>query len=70
MKHIIFVVYLFLGGVMGYFYWKFYSCDIGCPLKSNKLLMIVYGVLFAWVLALLIKKPEENSEIEENDKEY
>jgi len=62
-KTIVVLCGIFIGGLGGFLYWKFYGCVDGtCPLKSNRLIMTGYGALIGYLLAGLI--PIRRKEIE------
>ena len=42
---------ILLGGVAGFFYWKFIGCASGaCPITSNKYISVAYGALLGALL--------------------
>lgn len=62
-NRIIFIaIVTLIGGVGGFLYWYYYGClDGTCALKSNAVIMTVYGLLIGLVFADLIpyKKKKE-----------
>ncbi len=49
------VIFLFIGGMSGFLYWKFVGCSTGtCPLKSHWYTMTLYGMLLGWLIGDLI----------------
>lgn len=42
-KNILPVTGLVIGGIAGFFYWKFVGCNHGCPIQSNPYRMTAYG---------------------------
>ncbi|MBN2166218.1 MAG: hypothetical protein JW717_08080 [Marinilabiliaceae bacterium] len=54
------VVGIILGGIAGYLYYRFVGCSSGsCPITSNPISSIVYGMLFGGLMAY--KKPKNES---------
>lgn len=59
------VIFLILGGLSGFLYWKFVGCSTGtCPIKSHWYSMVPYGMLLGWLIGDLISsfkkgKPKE-----------
>jgi len=57
-KQKIFAIYIFLifiGGVTGFLYWRFFGCAANtCPLKSNLYFMIFQGGLLGFLLGNLV----------------
>jgi len=48
-------IFLFLGAICGFLYWKFIGCSTGtCPLKSHWYTMTIYGTLMGWLIGDLI----------------
>jgi hypothetical protein len=54
-KRRISVLFLFLGGIAGFLYWKFIGCATGtCPIKSHWYTMTLYGLVMGWLVGDLI----------------
>jgi hypothetical protein len=54
-KRRISVIFLLMGGLSGFLYWKFIGCTTGtCPLKSHWYTMTIYGLLMGWLIGDLI----------------
>jgi hypothetical protein len=46
------VAYPFLGGVMGFLYYKFIGCPSGaCPITANPYTSTLYGLLIGFALS-------------------
>jgi hypothetical protein len=55
-----------LGGIIGFFYWKFYGCAEGCAIRSNKYLITGYGFFLGYLFTssfenLFIKDADQTS---------
>ena len=63
-KRQISVIFLFLGGLGGFLYWRLIGCSSGtCPITSHWYASTLYGMLLGWLIGDLIasfrkKKPE------------
>ncbi len=54
-KRRISVIFLVLGGLSGFLYWRFVGCSTGsCPIKSHWYSMTGYGMLMGWLVGDLI----------------
>jgi hypothetical protein len=59
------IIFMILGGLSGFLYWKFVGCSTGtCPIKSHWYSMVPYGMLLGWLIGDLISsfrkgKPKE-----------
>jgi hypothetical protein len=64
-KRSVSVVFLFLGGLGGFLYWKLIGCSSGtCPITSKWHVSILYGMIMGWLIGDLIasftnRKPKE-----------
>ncbi len=48
-------IFMFLGGLSGFLYWKFIGCTTGtCPITSNWYTMFPYGLIMGWLVGDLI----------------
>ena len=60
------IIFLILGGVSGFLYWRLVGCNMGsCPIKSNWYVITPYGMLLGWLAGDLVasfikKKPQDN----------
>jgi H+/Cl- antiporter ClcA len=55
-KNIFMIAGIIVGIIGGFLYWKFVGCTTGtCPLKSNPLLMSIYGALIGGLLGNVIQ---------------
>lgn len=55
-KNYIKIIFVIVGGIAGFLYWKFIGCKTGsCPIKSNWYLMTAYGIVFGYLAGDLIK---------------
>lgn len=55
------MVFGFFGGLAGFFYWYFAGCISGtCPLQSNPVFDIIYGILMGLLLTEFVKPKKEN----------
>jgi len=63
-KRKISVIFLVLGGIGGFLYWRLIGCASGtCPITSNWYASTLYGMLLGWLIgdlagSLKKKKPE------------
>lgn len=49
------VIFLFLGGLSGFLYWRFVGCSTGtCPITSHWYASTLYGMLLGWLIGDLI----------------
>ena len=54
-KRKISVIFLFLGGLSGFLYWKLIGCSSGtCPITSHWYASTLYGMLLGWLTGDLI----------------
>jgi hypothetical protein len=54
-KRRISVIFLLMGGILGFLYWKFVGCSTGsCPIKSHWYTMTLYGLIMGWLVGDLI----------------
>jgi len=54
-KRRISVIFLFLGGLSGFLYWRFVGCSTGtCPITSHWYASTLYGMLLGWLIGDLI----------------
>lgn len=62
-KYILILIGSVLGGLGGFLYWKYFGCaDGSCPLKSNWLIMTVYGVLVGNLIFSFLPVKKKNIE--------
>ena len=55
-KNIFIIIGIVVGIIGGFLYWKFVGCTTGtCPIKSNPLLMSLYGALTGSLLGTVIQ---------------
>lgn len=54
-KYLFIFIFAIIGGIGGWGYWKFFGCTNGCPLQSNSLFMIIYGVFGGGLLGSVMK---------------
>lgn len=48
-------IFLLLGGLGGYLYWKFIGCSSGtCPITSKWHTSALYGMILGWLVGDLI----------------
>lgn len=46
MKRVKFLIFIFVGALLGYLYYFFVGCRVGtCPITSNPYLLTLYGVI-------------------------
>jgi hypothetical protein len=49
------LIFLFLGSLTGFLYWRFVGCSTGtCPITSHWYASILYGMLLGWLVGDLI----------------
>jgi len=49
------VIFLLLGGLSGFLYWRFVGCSTGtCPITSHWYASTLYGMLLGWLIGDLI----------------
>jgi len=49
------VIFLFLGGLSGFLYWRFVGCSTGtCPITSHWYASTFYGMILGWLIGDLI----------------
>jgi hypothetical protein len=54
-KRRISVIFLFIGGLSGFLYWRFVGCSTGtCPITSHWYASTLYGMLMGWLIGDLI----------------
>jgi len=64
-KRKISVIFLLIGGLGGFLYWRFVGCSTGnCPITSHWYASSLYGMLLGWLIGDLIAtfsrvKPKE-----------
>jgi len=69
-KYLLSLILLFAGDIGGFLYWKFIVfLDGTCPIKSNPMLMTMYGSVFGFLLGsiitdFIIKKPSKDKKNE------
>ena len=62
------ILFVVLGGVAGFLYWRFVGCTSGtCPITSNWYASVPYGMLFGWLISDLVK-PNKKIEIKDENK--
>jgi hypothetical protein len=54
-KYRLSVLFAVLGGIIGYIYWFYRSCENGCPIKSVWWMMVLYGSLLGWLAGESVK---------------
>ena len=48
-------IFLILGGLSGFLYWRFVGCSTGtCPITSHWYAMSLYGMLMGWLIGDLL----------------
>lgn len=57
------IISAIIGAVLGYTYYYFIGCDNGCTIQSDWRLSTLYGAFAGYVLAMPIKKPTKDKEI-------
>lgn len=59
------ILFLLLGGLSGYLYWRFVGCSTGsCPIKSHWYSMTLYGMVMGWLIGDLIASFKKEKPIE------
>ena len=54
------LVFILLGIAAGFFYYRTFGCTTGCFIKSNPFMMMSYGGLVGWLIAIIFtKEPKE-----------
>jgi hypothetical protein len=49
------IVFLVLGGLGGFLYWKFVGCSTGtCPITSHWQASTLYGMIMGWLIGDMI----------------
>lgn len=67
-KLVIKILFVLIGGIGGFLYWKFVGCAGGtCPLTSNWMIMTGYGILIGYVLSDFISKNKKQPDNTEKD---
>jgi len=58
-------VFLLLGGIGGFCYWKFVGCSSGsCPITSHWYASMLYGMLLGWLVGdLILSFKKENPKV-------
>jgi len=55
-KHILIIIFSFVGAIGGFLYWKFVGCLSGtCPIKSVWYLSTLWGLAFGYLGGSIIK---------------
>lgn len=57
---------LFVGGISGYFYWKFYGCNGTCLITSSPVRTVLYFAFMGMLLNQMFK-PSKKEKPETND---
>jgi len=61
------ILFVILGGIAGFLYWRFVGCTTGtCPITSNWYASVPYGMLFGWLVSDLVK-PNKKIEIKDEN---
>ncbi len=56
-KHKVKMLFLVLGAVAGFLYWRFIGCSTGsCPITSKWYSSSAYGLLFGWLISNLFSE--------------
>jgi len=54
-KHIVAIIFSFVGAIGGFLYWKFVGCKSGtCMIKSNWYLMTLYGIFAGYLVGDIV----------------
>lgn len=68
-KHILTIVGIIIGAIIGYFYWKFVGCNSGsCAITSKPLNSTLYGAVIGGLLLSTFKK-EKKYDVSGNNKQ-
>lgn len=54
-KYIKLIIFIAVGGVLGYAWYHFYGCTNGCPISSSWSKMTVIGALFGGIVGFPVK---------------
>jgi len=54
-KHLFVIITTFVGGILGFLYWRFIGCESGtCPIKSVWYMSTGYGIVLGYLVGDLL----------------
>lgn len=50
------LIYILIGAIVGYFYYKFYGCTTNCAITSNPIKTMMYTSVIGGLLSVITKR--------------
>lgn len=53
-------IFIIVGCVLGFIYYKLFACSTGCSITSNPYLTVLYGGVLSFLISVITKKEKSN----------